>query len=152
MMDRLTEFDALLNSKEDEHLEFKEAKNHYDFEELTKYCAALANEGGGKMVLGVTDKRPRRIVGTQEFQDLERAKAGLIERLRLRIEAEVVGHVDGRVIVISVPPRPIGVPIQYKGAFWMRAGEQLALLALADAYTAADAREQSAVDSRKVGA
>jgi ATP-dependent DNA helicase RecG len=126
MTDGLAEFEALLHSKEDEHLEFKEAKNHYDFEELTKYCAALANEGGGKIVLGVTDKRPRHVVGTQFFMDLERTKAGLIERLRLRIEAEVVNHSDGRVIVITVPPRPIGVPIQYKGAYWMRAGEQLA--------------------------
>ena len=37
----------LLSSKENEHLEFKEAKNRFDFEELVKYCAALANEGGG---------------------------------------------------------------------------------------------------------
>ena len=38
---------GLLKAKEDEHLEFKEARNRYDFEELVKYCAALANEGGG---------------------------------------------------------------------------------------------------------
>lgn len=41
---------------EDEHLEFKEAKNDYDFEKLVGYCVALANEGGGHMVLGVSDK------------------------------------------------------------------------------------------------
>ncbi len=29
--------DALIASKEDEHLEFKEAKNHFDFEKLVKY-------------------------------------------------------------------------------------------------------------------
>ena len=34
---------------EDEHLEFKEAKNRFDFELLVKYCCALANEGGGKI-------------------------------------------------------------------------------------------------------
>ena len=34
-----------LNAKEDEHLEFKEAKNNFHFEKLVKYCAALANEG-----------------------------------------------------------------------------------------------------------
>ena len=45
-----------MDAKEDEHLEFKEAKNHSDFEELVKYCVALANEGGGQMILGVTDK------------------------------------------------------------------------------------------------
>lgn len=55
----------LLQAEEGEHLEFKEAKERYDFEKLAKYCAALANEGGGRVVLGVTDKRPRRVVGTR---------------------------------------------------------------------------------------
>lgn len=52
---------ALLLDSETEHVEFKEAKNRYDFEELVGYCCALANEGGGSIVLGVTDKLPRRI-------------------------------------------------------------------------------------------
>lgn len=37
-----------------------------------KYCVALANEGGGKMILGVTDKMPRRIVSTQAFKGREK--------------------------------------------------------------------------------
>lgn len=81
--------------KENEHLEFKEAKNHCDFEELVRYCAAFANEGGGTMILGVTDKLPHRVVGSQAFKDLERAKHGLIERLRLRIDAEALEHPKG---------------------------------------------------------
>jgi hypothetical protein len=47
-----------LTSREDEHLEFKEAKQNFHFDKLVKYCAALANEGGGSIVLGVTDRRP----------------------------------------------------------------------------------------------
>lgn len=78
---RIKWLQGLLKAKEDEHLEFKEAKNSYDFEELVKYCAALANEGGGKMVLGVTDRHPRQVVGTAAFESLERTKAGLIEKL-----------------------------------------------------------------------
>ena len=54
------QIDEWLRGKEDEHLEFKEAKTRYDFEKLVKYCAALANEGGGTVVLGVSDLRPRR--------------------------------------------------------------------------------------------
>ncbi len=114
-----------MDGKENEHLEFKEAKNNYHFDKLVKYCVALANEGGGKMILGVTDRPPRRVVGTQAFTDLERTKAGLVERLRLRIEAEEVVHPDGRVQVFSVPARPLGSPIQFEGAYWMRAGEDL---------------------------
>ncbi|HEX5716661.1 MAG TPA: ATP-binding protein, partial [Thermoanaerobaculia bacterium] len=60
------------------------------------------------------------------FTDLERTKAGLIEQLRLRIEIEEIFHPDGRVVVISSPSRPIGVPIAVGGAYWMRAGEDLA--------------------------
>ena len=104
-----------LNAKEDEHLEFKEAKNRFDFERLVKYCAALANEGGGSIILGVTDRLPRRVVGSQAFDELERTKAGLIERLRLRIEAGEIRHPGGRVLVFTVPSRPIGVPIPSRG-------------------------------------
>ena len=110
---------------ENEHLEFKEARNHFDFEKLVKYCVALANEGGGKVILGVTDDRPRKVVGTQAFQNLERTKAGLFERLHLRIDAQELLHPKGRVLVFHIPPRPRGVPIEYKGAYWMRSGEDL---------------------------
>ena len=123
MMTSLDQLQTWMHAKEDEHLEFKEAKNNFHFETLVKYCVALANEGGGKMILGVTDKRPRTVVGSQAFHDLERTKAGLIERLRLRVEVEEIQHPNGRVLVFQVPSRPIGMPIQYEGAYWMRGGE-----------------------------
>ncbi|MDP2158375.1 MAG: ATP-binding protein, partial [Nitrospirota bacterium] len=119
------ELPALLHAAENEHLEFKEAKNHFEFEDLVKYCAAIANEGGGKMVLGVTDVRPRKVVGSQAFINMERTKAGLIQRLHIRVDAAEINHHDGRVVVFTVPSRPIGMPIQYKGAYWMRGGEAL---------------------------
>ncbi len=114
-----------LTAKENEHLEFKEARERYDFEKLVKYCVALANERGGKMILGVSDQRPRKIVGTNAFSELERTKAGLIERLHLRITADEIKHPQGRIIVFDIPSRPIGMPIHYKGAYWMRGGEEL---------------------------
>jgi ATP-dependent DNA helicase RecG len=125
MSDRLDWLRTLMNVGEDEHLEFKEAKQNFHFETLVEYCVALANERGGKMILGVTDMRPRRVVGSQAFGDLERTKAGLIERLHLRIDAEEIEHPDGRVVVFHVPSRPIGVPIHYKGRYLMRGGEEL---------------------------
>lgn len=121
-LDELLQF---LLDREDEHLEFKEAKERFDFEVLVKYCAALANEGGGRIVLGVTDVRPRRVVGSYAFDPIGRAKAGLVERLRIRVDADELSHPDGRVVVFHVPPRPIGYPIAYKGAYWMRGGEEL---------------------------
>jgi ATP-dependent DNA helicase RecG len=114
-----------LSARENEHLEFKEAKGGFHFEKLAKYCAALANEGGGSIVLGVTDRRPRRVVGSSAFENLERTKAGLVERLRLKVEATELPHADGRVVVFTVPSRPLGVPISVEGAYWMRAGEDI---------------------------
>ena len=49
------------SAPESEHLEFKEARQHYDIVKLMRYCVALANEGGGHLVLGVGDKRPRQV-------------------------------------------------------------------------------------------
>lgn len=121
----LEQLQAWMNAKEDEHLEFKKAENRYDFGELVRYCAALANEGGGSIVLGVTDKRPRQVTGTQAFDPIERTKAGLIQKLRMRIEADELQHPNGRVLVFTSPPRPLGMPIPVDGAYWMRGGEDL---------------------------
>ncbi len=40
-------------------MEFKEAKNSFDREKLSAYCVAIANEGGGHLVLGVANTPPR---------------------------------------------------------------------------------------------
>lgn len=125
MIDNLQKLETWLHTKENEHLECKEARERFDFELLVKYCCALANEGGGIMLLGVTDNIPRNIVGTRAFKSLERTKAGLVERLRLRINAEEIITTNDRVLAFHVPSRPLGVPISYKGAYWMRSGEDL---------------------------
>lgn len=120
------EFQFILADDEGRHLEFKEAKNRFDFEELVRYCAALANEGGGKIILGVTDQKPRRVVGTSAFTPPQRTEQGLVDRLHLKILAEEYPDPQGRVLIFHVPGRPLGVPIQYVGAYWMRSGEGLA--------------------------
>lgn len=114
-----------LKGDEDEHLEFKEAKQQFDSEKLTRYCVALANEGGGHVVFGVTNKKPRRVVGSQAYRDLMTLKRDQGQRVRLRIDATELAHSDGRVVVVTIPPRPIGTPLEYKGAYWMRRGEDL---------------------------
>jgi ATP-dependent DNA helicase RecG len=121
----IAQLDVWIRNAEDEHLEFKEARTQYSTEELVRYCTALANECGGNMVLGVTNKKPRQVVGTNAFADLNSIKATLVERLRLHVEVGVVDHPNGRVVVFEVPSRPVGMPIPYKGAYLMRAGEDL---------------------------
>ena len=120
------DIDALLLVRsEDEHLEFKAAENRYDFEELVEYCVALANGGGGRMILGITDRVPRHIVGTKAFDPPARTVAGIHERLNLKVTFEEVAHPEGRVLVFHVPSRPRGQPVNYKGRYLMRAGDAL---------------------------
>jgi len=121
----IEQLEELMTSKEGEHLEFKEARKNYHFETLVKYCAALANEGGGKIILGVTDKRPRSVVGSQAFRQPERTRSGLIEQLHLNIDFSIVSHPKGRVLIFHVPTHPIGNPVKYKGIYWQRQGDSL---------------------------
>ena len=89
---------------------------------------ALANEGGGHLVLGVSDKLPRRVVGTRAFAaaaDLNEMKARIVDKLRIRVDAVELMHPEGRVLVFDVPSRPVGQPLDFDGAYLMRAGEDL---------------------------
>jgi predicted HTH transcriptional regulator len=54
---------------ETQRLEFKEAKTQFDNRKLYKYCVAIANEGGGHLLLGIADKPPRAVVGTAAFNN-----------------------------------------------------------------------------------
>jgi ATP-dependent DNA helicase RecG len=95
----VTDLSAWLAEPEGERLEFKEAKSDYSFDRLLRYSVALANEGGGKIILGVTDKRPRRIVGTTAFTEPGRTVAGIADRLHLRIDWAELHPSGGRVLV-----------------------------------------------------
>ena len=121
----LEQLEELMTSKEGEHLEFKEARRNFHFEALVKYCAALSNEGGGKIIFGVTDKRPRKVVGSQAFEQPERTRAGLIEQLHLNIDFSIVNHPNGRVLIFIIPTHSIGNPVKYKGIYWQRKGDSL---------------------------
>ena len=122
----LDELQELIRTRdENERIEFKEAKSDFSFDKLAKYCAALSNEGGGKLILGITDKKPRLIVGTQAFIDLNRCKLSLAQKLRQRIDVQEMDCPQGRVLVFHAPSRPRGDAVEYEGAYWMRAGESL---------------------------
>ena len=122
---RLEQLNIWLEAKEGETLEFKEAQNSYSKEKLIQYCVALANEGGGKFILGVKDKRPREIVGSQAFRNIERINLEVGQTLGLRIETDELDVEDKRALVFHVPPRPLGVPMSYRGTYLMRSGESL---------------------------
>ena len=110
---------------ENQHLEFKEAKNQFDTRKLAEYCVALANEGGGVLLLGVADRPPRPVVGTRAFPDTVDAAEKLFQSMGFRVDIEAVAHPDGRVLVFHVPSRPRGTAYHHDGKYLMRAGEAL---------------------------
>lgn len=107
------------------NLEFKEAKNQFDNKRLYKYCVALANEGGGILLLGIEDRPPRRVVGTSAFNDPNDMTAKLFEVLGFRVDIEEVAHPGGRVLVFHIPSWPRGTAFQFEGSYLMRTGEEL---------------------------
>ncbi len=111
--------------REHQKLEFKAAKTQFDKKKLYKYCVAIANEGGGHLVLGITDKPPRRVVGSAAFNDPVATAARLFRGIGFRVDIEAVNHPDGRVLVFHIPSRPRGTAYAYEGAYLMRVGEEL---------------------------
>jgi len=110
---------------ERQRLEFKEAKSQFDNQKLYDYCVALANEGGGHLVLGVADKPPRAVVGTAAFNDLVAMEKRLFEVLGFRVDIEAVAHPSGRVLVFQIPSRPKGSAYHRDGRYLMRSGDSL---------------------------
>jgi len=110
---------------ETQNLEFKEAKTQYDTKKLSRYCVAIANEGGGHLILGVKDKLPREVVGTQAFPDVVDIAGKLFTWVGFRIDIEEINHPDGRILVFIIPARPRGTAYHYEGAYLMRSGEEL---------------------------
>jgi ATP-dependent DNA helicase RecG len=118
----------LIAPSENENLEFKEAKQQFDSTKLMRYCVALANEKGGYLVFGVTDKATRRVVGTQAFSttaELNKIKEQIVQKLRIRVKMTELNHAHGRVLVFEIPSRPDGQALDFDGAYLMRAGEGL---------------------------
>lgn len=111
--------EELLEEKEGERYQFKEAKNRFDSKEAARCCCALSNCGGGKLVFGITDKRPRKVVGSNAFEQPERTRKGLIDALKVMVDFQVYDYQGKRVLVFEVSGRPIGLPIQFEGiALW----------------------------------
>jgi len=110
---------------ETQNLEFKEAKIQCDNKKLYRYCIAIANEGGGRLLLGVADKPPRPVVGTAAFNDPIEMASKLFAAVGFRVDIEEVIHPDGRVLVFHIPSRSAGTAYHYEGAYLMRSGEEL---------------------------
>jgi ATP-dependent DNA helicase RecG len=110
---------------ETQTLEFKEAKNQYDNDKLFGYCVAIANEGGGYMILGVKNKAPREVVGTNAYPNLISMSERIFQAVGFRVDIDEVSHPSGRVLVFSIPSRLKGTAYHLDGKYLMRSGESL---------------------------
>lgn len=120
------DLDRMLNSQaEDAHYEFKEARKEFHLDRVYKYTSAFANEGGGKLVLGVSDKRPRKIVGTAAFPRPQKLSKQILDKTGLRVNVEVLNEEEGRVLILNMPSRPQGTPVPVDGAYFMRSEDAL---------------------------
>ncbi len=128
---------------ENEIVEFKEAKNGYDFGKLGKYFSALSNEANLQradcawLVFGVENSE-HKIVGTNfrtkrsELDNLKKEIADKISNRLTFIEIYELFLKEGRVILFEIPSAPKGLPVAYDGHYYGRDGESLGALNLVE--------------------
>ncbi len=114
-----------LSEPEGVQLEFKEGKGDFSKSKVMDICVALGNSGGGHLILGVTDTRPRRIVGTAAFGEPGIIEHELDEKLRHPVAVEELRLPEGRVLIFHIPPRPRGAALDHDGKYMKRSGEAI---------------------------
>lgn len=133
--------DELKRLKESEdNVEFKSARNNYPVDGgkrsdpkerrkcITGYVTALCNEGGGKLVLGMADEYPHKVVGSTFAKGLEGALEDKIYNktgIRVNNQSLYDEQNNKRVLVINVPRRPIGKIMKFESVGLMRIGDSL---------------------------
>lgn len=120
-----------------EWVEFKEAKNNIDFNELGRYFSALSNEANlnrrpaGWLILGVTDRLPRQVVGTtyrHQEPGLQKLKQQVSKSTNHQITFTDIHELmvdDRRVLLFQIPPAPGGVPTTWQGIAYGRIHDSL---------------------------
>ena len=130
--------DELLANEENECVEFKRAKNDFDIDLLGKYFSALGNEANLKnkqyswIIFGV-DNKTHDLIDTNflydnNFNKIKKQIADNTTDNITFIEIYSIYKDDKRVIMFQVPAAS-GVPINWKGFAYGRAGESLMPLA-----------------------
>ena len=140
----LSELKTILNNLrglpgESEIVEFKEARNNFDFKKFGKYFSALSNEANlarkpyAWLVFGVENKS-HGIVGSNfrsKRTDLDKLKREIAEKTTNKITFIEIHELilpEGRVIMFQIPAAPVGIPIAFEGHYYGRDGESLVAL------------------------
>ena len=131
--------DAIALPAETEIVEFKTAKDSYDFDKIGKYFSALSNEANLKgkscawLIFGVENAK-HQIVGSRyrmNRKDLDSLKKEIGDKTTNNIsfvEINELNYPDGRVVMFQIPAAPQGIPVAYEGFYYGRANESLVAL------------------------
>lgn len=121
------DIDDILQSVENTALEFKEARSNFSNGERSDYCAAIANMGGGRLLLGVSNNR--KVVGTSVYKGtIHKIPQEIYQQIGITVTVEEIQHPKGRVIIFDIPPRPVGQRVRSNGGSYtypIRRGESL---------------------------
>ena len=105
-------------------LEFKEAMGTWGTDDAVNYSVGIANIGGGKIVLGVTNDKPRVVVGSNAFQGIQ-VEQRILDRTGILVILEEFNYDAKRVVILHVPGRPPGRAYSINGKHLTRVGAQL---------------------------
>lgn len=91
------------------------------------YVAALCNEGGGYLVIGMHDSYPHKVIGTKQAENaLGQLESNIYKDMGIRPDIyELYDDQHLRVLVIQVPQRPVGKVFKFEDVALMRVGEEL---------------------------
>lgn len=91
------------------------------------YVVALCNEKGGRLVIGMHDDFPHKVMGTQQaINAIGQLESDIYRDLGIRPDIyELYDEEQKRVLVIEVPSRPAGKVYKYEDVPLMRVGEEL---------------------------
>ena len=95
------------------------------------YVIALCNEKGGYLVIGMEDKHPHNVVGTSQcINAVGQLESDIYRDTGIRPDVyelyeEASNDSKKRVLVISVPSRPVGKVFKFEDVPLMRVGEEL---------------------------
>lgn len=90
------------------------------------YVTALCNEKGGRLVIGMHDKYPHKVIGTRQSENaVGQLEADIYRDTGIRPDVYELFEGDKRVLVIDVPSRPLGRVFKFEDVPLMRVGEEL---------------------------
>jgi ATP-dependent DNA helicase RecG len=138
--------------KESRGVEFKEAKSRFDTEKLLDYCTAIANCGGGVLILGVTDRSPREVCGTRAVGKPRDAELLIHQKLGLDVVIREHGCNASRVVVVKIPNRLPGVPVNNNGRYLTRKGESLVPMEATELVAIVNEKRTSVLESISMNA